>query len=321
METLLLFKYFNCRTTAEENRKIQDWLADDPDGSHKEEYRTARMIWNGMTLHAPQTIGFSAAHSTPESRSRWKKVIWACANVAVVALFAVGALFYARDNAIENLSDKILCASVPEGQTYELILEDGTSMFMNSGTEVEYPAVFSKKNRTVSIKRGEVLFDVARDEKRPFIVETFASDIKVLGTQFNIEVDAENEYCSTTLLRGSIQLDSHYQDESIILSPDMKATFHHGKMVVGQIDDAAEILDWTKGLINLKNMDFRNLMRKYEKAFNINIVIDTEDIPEIAYKRGKIRISDGIEHALGMLQMASDFTYTRDYETNTIHIR
>lgn len=87
----------------------------------------------------------------------------------------------------------------------ELTLEDGSRLWLNSGTELEYPAVFSRKSRDVVLHSGEVMFDVANDGRRPFNVETYASTISVLGTKFNVSVDEASGEFSAALLRGSRQ--------------------------------------------------------------------------------------------------------------------
>ncbi len=91
-------------------------------------------------------------------------------------------------------------------------------------------------------------------------------------------------------------------------------------MEVCNLSDPDAVLDWTKGLINLQGLSFVELMEKYAKAFNVDIVMERKDIPEIACTRGKIRVSDGIDHALEVLRMAADFRYVRDYQSNVIYI-
>ncbi len=322
MDTLQLIKYFNCQTTEKEEQEIFDWLADDPDGSHQEIYHSTRMIWSGLALHAPESaVEIPAFEKKRKRTGGWKYVFRTVSGIAAAILLVAGTVFFTKNRTQEDFSSRTLVASVPVGQTFELVLEDGTSMFMNSGTKVEYPALFSKDCRKVKVLQGEVLFDVTKDEERPFIVETFTSEIKVLGTKFNVAVEPEKEYCSTALLRGRVQIESRYQEESVILDPNMVASFDHGRMTVSRFSDQSAVTDWTKGLIDLQDIRFEDLMKKYEKVFNVKIVIEREQVPEISYTRGKIRVSDGVGHAMEVLQMASDFQYYRDFETNTIYIR
>ena len=320
MDILTLLKYFNCHTTEQENREIQSWLASDVDGSHHSEYSSAHMLYNGLMLHGPTANKFIREEKSSTGRT-WKNLILACVSAAAIVLFAVGLWSYSQDLVYNNLSNKMLCANVPDGQTFEMILEDGTSMFMNSGTKVMYPVSFSKNERKVKLVQGEVFFDVTKDQERPFVVETFASDIKVLGTKFNVEANPQMQFCSTALLEGSVKLESKENDVNVVLEPNMIALFDHGRLTVDKMSDLSSVADWTKGMIDIQGMKFDSLMSKYEKAFNVNIVIERDDIPEISYTRGKVRISDGIEHALAVLQMASDFEYERDFETNVIYIR
>ena len=78
---------------------------------------------------------------------------------------------------------------------------------------------------------------------------------------------------------------------------------------------------WTEGMISIKGLSFGELMHKFEKSFGVKIRIDRVRMPEVDYNHGKIRISDGVDSALRLLQMASDFTYTRSEDNGTIVIR
>lgn len=73
----------------------------------------------------------------------------------------------------------------PNGQRLKLTLPDGTGVQLNSGSVIEYPSVFGKDVRRIRLS-GEAMFDVTHNEEQPFVVETFASDIRVLGTRFNV---------------------------------------------------------------------------------------------------------------------------------------
>jgi len=102
------------------------------------------------------------------------------------------------------LSQQNMSIVVPAGQQMSLTLPDNSQVQLNSGTRLEYPVVFGK-TRSVKLS-GEALFDVAPDRKHPFIVQTFASDIRVLGTKFNVLADAERGEFTTTLIEGQVQV-------------------------------------------------------------------------------------------------------------------
>lgn len=81
------------------------------------------------------------------------------------------------------------------------------------------------------------------------------------------------------------------------------------------------MISWTEGYINLVDNDFEALMHRFENAYGVKIVIDRKTMPKVGYQSGKIRVSEGVNFALRLLQKECRFTYTEDYETNTITIR
>lgn len=103
------------------------------------------------------------------------------------------------------LAEQINTLQVPYGQRLKFTLPDGSSVQLNSGAKIEYPSVFKKNLRRVKLS-GEAVFDVEHDERCPFVVETFASDIRVLGTKFNVVADERHQRFSTALLQGRVQL-------------------------------------------------------------------------------------------------------------------
>ena len=322
MDTFLLIKYFKCATSPEEEKQVIAWLVDDPDGSHARQYEDAHTLYNGMILHSTKDAFRRKNHSKRHIVSTAsRKVLSVCANVAAIVLVVFSVYFIAKNEVYEDLSVRMETISVPAGKNIQITLEDGTEMFLNSGTVVEYPKVFSNKKREVRVLQGEVLFDVTSEKDRPFYVETYASSVKVLGTRFNVVADPDMDICSTTLLRGLVQISNKVNDETVVLNPNMTAEIVGGSIKVSNVDDVSGVTCWTDGLIDIKSVSFDRLMRIYELAFNVNVVIDRESLPEVRYTRGKVRVSDGLDHALNVLKMASDFTYERDYESNTIFIR
>ncbi len=318
MDTYLLIKYFKCTASREEEAEVRRWLADDPDGSHARQYREAHLIFSGMVVHGDGTD----APARTRRQVPLRKIFYSVAVAASVAIVAAVSFSWSRYETLERLASRTETVKVPAGRSMEMTLEDGTEIWLNAGTEIEYPSVFSRKARTVKLISGEVMFDVSRDEDRPFVVETFASTISVLGTKFNVAVDEENNDFSAALLRGSIKVSSKLsEDEEFILEPNdmVKMTGNH--LYVGKIEDTGSVGCWTRGLIDVAGVPFDELMRKLELVYDVEIIIDREDLPEVRYTWGKIRISEGLDHALSVLAKASDFTWERDMETGIVLIR
>ena len=315
MDSYQLLKYLKGSCSPKEEAEIQHWLADDPDGSHKETYRQMHNIYNGMTLYG----GSSRKEARPVSW--WRRfAVWSGAAAAAAALFA-GVLVHQHHATIDRLAAQTEIIRVPQGQSLQLDLEDGTKIWLNGGTEIERPAVFGRKDRRLTVRHGEVLLDVVKDEKHPFYVETFASTVKVLGTRFDVEVDETAGEFAVTLLRGRVVAQGKDSRETVALQPDERLALENGRLAKSRVTNRSAVDCWTEGLIDVSGIPFDALMRKFEKAFDVRIVLDRDEIPTISYTRGKIRISDGIEHALDVLQVAADFTYERDFDSNTIIIK
>lgn len=317
MDTSLLLKYFSCKTSLEEEAAINAWLSDDPDGSHKKAYQDARFIFEGMAMHADKAT--PAVKSTP--RFNFKKIAYAAMQVAAVALIVLGVSYATRNNVMDELSSRMRKISVPDGKNLQITLDDGTTLWLNAGTEIEYPIFFSRSERKVNVKSGEVLFEVSRDENRPFHVDTYAGRISVLGTKFNVEAYPEHNTFSTALINGSIKFTTANSKKDIELKPNDIVKIVDNRIYVGRLKDAGSVECWTDGLLDITGYPFEELMHKIEHAYDVTIRIERETMPEIRYSRGKIRISDGIEHAMSVLSKGSDFQYELDSESNTVTIK
>ena len=210
---------------------------------------------------------------------------------------------------------------VPPGQRANLTLSDGTNFWLNACSEMTYPASFSEDIRRVSLK-GEAYFDVSKDVEHPFVVQTKKCDIKVLGTEFNVRVNEAESDCefSAALLEGSIELTNKMEPgPSIRLAPMQKAEWTGGKMVVESIRNLDDYR-WKEGLICFEDIRFADLMKRFEKTYDIRIVIQNKSLYD--YKcSGKCRVSDGVDFILQVLQRSTRFTFSRSDDNTIIYIK
>jgi len=168
---------------------------------------------------------------------------------------------------------------------------------------------------------GEAMFDVKSDPQHPFVVETFACDVRVLGTKFNVEANEEKGIFSADLLRGKVQVCNRTdRSDRITMEPNQTVHLENGKLQLHAQENADKLL-WTDGILCITGMTFEEVMAKFERCYDINVEILRDDLPQIEFQRCKLRISEGIDHALAVLQHAADFRYERDITTNTLYIR
>lgn len=330
MSDELLYRYFKNEVSPQEVKEIEEWLAADP-VTRQREFDAAHMLFNAMVLqesgwHSEKETGDRKVHAVPVSGKGTGRAWWhtACRVAAAVALLAgagYAGMYINQKMMYKDFTSRMNVIEVPAGEMLSLTLQDGTEVFLNGGSRLEYPAVFAKDRRQVHLS-GEAYMDAAHNPDRPFVVETFASEVEVLGTEFNVLADEDNGFFSTTLVSGKVKVTTLGTDEyeQVILAPDEKVRIVDNHLVVSRVK-AKDDVSWTGGYINLRDVSFVELMRRFESMYGVNIVIARDSIPDVGYLSGKIRVSEGIDFALHILQEACDFTYEKDSGTDTVIIR
>lgn len=317
----LLFKYFSNEASAEEVAQIEQWLEEDP--ARQSEFDSAHYLFNAMILHSDELSKMTTPGALEKTsrKSKVRRLVYRyAAAAAAVVIAGLSGVFVEREINYNKMTAQTNVLEVPAGQRMSVTLSDGTQVQLNGNSRIEYPAIFSRKQRNVKLS-GEAFFEVKHDERHPFIVETFASKVEVLGTRFNVYADEASEYFSTALVDGKVKVTTNDETaEQVVLAPDEMVRFVNNHPVVTKVD-AENLISWTEGYVNLADTDFASLMHRFENVYGVKIVIERETMPEIGYKSGKIRVSEGVHFALKLLQHECKFTYTENYETNTITIR
>ena len=312
MEKELLHKYFRGDTNPDEEKQIMDWADASPENYRA--YLKERKIWNAILVNYKQAESQPVAHFSKHSFNLWKAVSIAA---SIALLFSLSWMLL---NPSSRESKGYQAVLVPAGQRVQLVLEDGTKVWLNSNSSFSYPTAFGSKTREVELN-GEGYFEVARDEQKPFIVKTKKYDIKVLGTTFNVYAyDHEASTFEASLLHGSVDvLSRENQNNHIILKTKEKVSEVNGLLQKVAIDNL-DRFRWKDGLICLDDVPFEILMKKFSVYYDITIKIENPKV--LDYRcTGKFRQSDGIGYALRVIQKDLDFQFIRDDETNTITIK
>lgn len=209
--------------------------------------------------------------------------------------------------------------TVPAGQRINITLTDGTNVWLNARTTIQYPITFNTDQRLVKLD-GEAYFDVAKDKSKPFIVQTDKYNVEVLGTKFDVDSYSATNIFETTLMEGSVKISSSTDDtESLKLTPHNKAYLYQGKLRMKPVDDYSPYR-WKEGLICFKNETFASIMKDFEKYYGINIYITNKQVQKYLYT-GKFRQTDGVDYALRVLQKDIKFIYERDNDNHIIYIK
>lgn len=171
---------------------------------------------------------------------------------------------------------------VPIGGEYELILADGTRVFLNSETKLTYPSFFEGDARSVKLE-GEAYFDVAKNEK-PFIVETDDVDINVLGTSFNLSAYDNEMGVATTLVTGSVEVKTKADDRSFQIAPGYQLTVDRssGKVSKEKVETSI-YTSWTKGEFIFRDQTMGNILTKLSRWYNFTIDYADPSIQDLRF--------------------------------------
>jgi ferric-dicitrate binding protein FerR (iron transport regulator) len=201
----------------------------------------------------------------------------------------------------------------PAGQRARITLPDGSTVWLNAGSTLRYPSVFSGERR-VNLT-GEAFFDVARDPDKPFVVSTASLEITALGTQFNVYSYPNAEYASTSLVDGSVKVHMQGKRNDTELKTNQELVCANGRLRLGEVD--TDQLLWKEGVYTFKGQNLEKIIDKLELYYDVDIVVKNPKILKYRYT-GKFRQRDGAMEILRIIQKIHRFKIQRDEESNRI---
>tara|TARA_R110002050_G_scaffold223672_2_gene359553 strand:+ start:30418 stop:31575 length:1158 start_codon:yes stop_codon:yes gene_type:complete len=205
----------------------------------------------------------------PEENKQFKN-----ANGEVIGKQNDSRLTYSRTVHENELTYNTL--KVPYGKRFDVVLSDGTHIYLNSGTTIQYPVNFIKgHDRKVSLT-GEAYFEVAKDENHPFVVEMGNLKLEVLGTVFNASHYPEDTSTSTVLVEGSVKIyhgkDPTGKRNSTLLRPGVRAEWNNKNETISLENvDVAIYTAWVHGKLVFRNTSFLKIRQVLERKYNVTI--------------------------------------------------
>jgi ferric-dicitrate binding protein FerR (iron transport regulator) len=160
--------------------------------------------------------------------------------------------------------------STPNGGQYQVLLPDGSKVWLNAASSIRFPIAFTGKERKVTIT-GEAYFEIAASANRPFMVQANETTVQVLGTHFNMNSYTDERYLKTTLLEGSVKVVTG--NSNVLLQPGQQAVSAIGGPVKA-IDraDLEEAVAWKNGMFHMSEMPIPAMMRQVSRWYNVEVV-------------------------------------------------
>jgi ferric-dicitrate binding protein FerR (iron transport regulator) len=206
-----------------------------------------------------------------------------------------------RDRRL-NISYNTL--TTPRGGQYQLTLPDGSKVWLNAASSIQYPTVFTGKERKVMLT-GEAYFEIAQNPASPFKVNTPTQEVEVLGTDFNINAYTDEPVIKTTLLQGSVKVTPVISPlSSVILKKGQQAQLnagaHPGLVVVEA--DTEQAVAWKNGLFSFEGAGLEQVMRQLSRWYDVEVQYEGK-IPAFTFG-GKIQRNLALADLLVILQRA-----------------
>ena len=375
----LVIKYLNGESTEAEKLEIDGWLIEKAENrNYFEEVAflwkaagvsrgidegTKRDDWESLMGRIGKKSEYDLIQSQekqPETHkiSGTKSREYLNRFLKIAALFILAFLFsWAAFSFINkrSQSDSLAYNQIitAKGQKSQIILSDGTRIWLNSETVLKYPAAFNDDQREVYLE-GEAFFEVQKKENRiPFIVKTDDIDIEVLGTRFNVMAYADEETVETTVVEGSICVvrkgAEPSQDQNVLLKTNQKATLikKGSRVILSEVEldkpmlvksaptissispiEKEQILvspevdvelhtAWKDDLLVFQSETLENITYKLERWYDVKIHIENEELRNYRYT-GKFAHKETLTQLMEILRLTTPISYT--FKKNDLYI-
>lgn len=311
MDDELLIAYFKGEVSDEEAQQITEWI--EAKIEHQRYYQQLCRLFEVSYWIEDIPEQTEVAFPKKTKALPWKHYVISFMKVAAIFVLGFALHFFLnwQKTTHHELQHQI---HVPTGQHVEIMLADGSKVWLNSGSTLTFPSKFNGKKRMVELD-GEGFFEVKSDKEHPFIVSTSKYQVKAVGTSFNIYDYQDSPQFEAALLNGKVEVTTNAKKSSVvILTPNQRAALCQGVLKVKPIENANNYL-WRKGILYF-NEPLLEVFDKLQEYYDIEFQIRNSSLTRKSpYCTGKFRAKDGLEHIIRVLKETNHFDYQIDYES------
>lgn len=253
---------------------------------------------------SPKAILVTNTGETIELKGGETRQVANISGVGVIQDSTGGVRFEDRGEVEENVGKSTIV--VPEKGEYFVVLSDGTKVWINSGSELEFPNRFGGDSREVNLK-GEAYFEVTSDPEKPFYVQIGESRVRVLGTAFNVMAYQEERQTEVALLQGKVSFD--VADKAYVLVPGEIAILDResGQTIVRK-GDVEAIVDWKAGRFNFEDMPLEKLTQKLARWYGVSFVFGDDMAKKLRFS-GAVTKYRTLDYILEMISKTTDVEF------------
>ncbi|WP_247237774.1 FecR family protein [Telluribacter sp. SYSU D00476] len=210
-----------------------------------------------------------------------------------------GIVVYSAKSASKSTATGINTLTTPKGGQYEILLPDGSKVWLNASSSIRFPSLFAATERRVEIT-GEAYFEVAKDRSKPFRVRFNDSEVLVLGTSFNIMAYPDEETSKTTLVEGSVSISNVHQQAKLV--PGQQAAVLSTGQIRTRYIPVDEAVAWRKGMFHFKNAGVEEVARQLARWYDVDIEYQGQ-VP-VKQFTGSVSRQVELSELVGMLRYA-----------------
>jgi Fe2+-dicitrate sensor, membrane component len=231
------------------------------------------------------------------------------AAILVFPLLGVATYYYIKQKVDHTQITQVTnTVETPLGMRSSLTLPDSTKVWLNSGSKISFPVIFSNEKREVSLT-GEAYFEVRKDKKWPFIVSTKNINIIVSGTTFNCNAYPENDQVQTELIEGEISLTNLGMTENKSVRPGELAVYDKNSgHITKEKTDLQKYIAWKSGKLMFRDDKMDKVIEKLQRWYNVDILIVDKDIADYIYTA--TFVDESLDQVLKMLSISAPIRYT-----------
>ena len=271
----ILLEYLRGNLDPEKTHSVLEWI--ESDDANLEAFSQIKAIYNYLNMKGKLTkYEFHKALRRMNDaidaekpvllRKRVQRIIATITSSLTVIVLCVLGIVHFADAA------STFCIDTNNGKATNILLEDGTQVWLSPYSSISLNKKTFSRNREVSFE-GEAVFDVTSNPSNPFIVKTDKVSIKVLGTEFKVRSYSTEDYSETTLARGLVELNTG--SGVIALSPGQKVTVAGDKLKVEQVD-CSEVEMMTYGIVSIVNASLERIIAHLEEDFGVSLQLVTK---------------------------------------------
>lgn len=268
-----------------------------------------------ITEDQPETV-----KSIRNFNSVWIKI--AAISLLLIGLSSLLNMFHVR--SIENSELAYNEIIVPLGEKAQIILSDGSHVWINSASKLRYPVKFGEISREITLE-GEAFFDVVKKHGKTFVVNTHDVKVNVLGTAFNVRCYPGDKKTQTTVVRGEVKVEEVSGNrKSTIIKPNEMATLAEKAPAEQQVSnrssftinkvDPENLVSWKDQLLVFSGESFEDLAIKMERWYNVKIKIDNEELKAERYN-GKFVHNETVYQVLEAIKVTTPITFRVEKDT------